>query len=174
MDTARPIAPAAWAKRAKSVRFPAMKPFVNVKLWPNSVGQATARPKLGLRLLNMDIPRSMTTERLTDFDYQERTNLVLSAIETQFDRWLDGDVIDVDSRRSGGVLELAFPNGSKIILNTQAPLQELWLAARAGGFHFRFDGQVWRDTREGSELFTCLSKQVSAQAGVNLVLHSPS
>jgi CyaY protein len=37
-------------------------------------------------------------------------------------------------------------------VNTQPPLQEIWLAARRGGFHFRqLDGR-WLD-RDGQEFF---------------------
>jgi len=73
-------------------------------------------------------------------------------------------VIDIDTSRTGGLLELAFPNGSKVVLNTQPPLHELWLAAGAGGFHFRTVGERWID-REGRELFEVLSECASAQAG---------
>ena len=65
--------------------------------------------------------------------------------------------------RTGGLLELAFPNGSKIVVNTQPPLQELWLASRAAGQHFRHVDGRWLDTRDGSEFFEALSRQASAQ-----------
>ncbi|MDC8785476.1 iron donor protein CyaY [Roseateles koreensis] len=102
---------------------------------------------------------------MSDADYQAQTRAVLNRIEATVDQWLDSDVIDIDTHRSGGLLELSFPNGSKIILNTQAPLQELWLAAKAGGFHFRYVEGVWRDTRDGREFHALLSSLASAQAG---------
>ena len=62
------------------------------------------------------------------------------------------------------------PGGSKIILNTQPPLHELWLAAKAGGFHFRLDASGrWLDTKDGVEFFQRLSDQASAQSGLRLV-----
>ena len=73
-------------------------------------------------------------------------------------------MIDIDTQRTGGLLELAFPDGSKIVVNTQPPLQEIWLAARAGGYHFRHVAGRWLDTRDGSEFFEALSRQASAQA----------
>lgn len=102
---------------------------------------------------------------LTDAEYQALTRSMLDGIEAQVDAWLDADVVDIDSHRSGGLLELSLPGGSKIILNTQAPLQELWLAARAGGFHFRFVDGKWLDTRSGAEFLQLLSEQLSAQSG---------
>ena len=72
------------------------------------------------------------------------------------------------SRASGGLLELAFPGGSKIVVNTQPPLHEVWLAARAGGFHYRHVNGRWLDTRDGSEFFDVLSKHASEQGGLEL------
>lgn len=102
---------------------------------------------------------------LSDTEYQRLTNAVLSSIETTVDRWLQDDVIDIDPQRTGGLLELAFPGGSKIIVNTQPPLHELWLATRGGGFHFRFEAGRWVDTKDGVEFFARLSDEASAQGG---------
>jgi len=65
----------------------------------------------------------------------------------------------------GGILEVEFENGSKIIINKQSPTQEIWVAAKSGGYHYRWDGSVWRDTRSDEELFAALSGFASAQAG---------
>lgn len=105
---------------------------------------------------------------LSDADYLTRAHAVLDAIEAQVDAWLDADVVDIDSHRTGGLLELSFPNGSKIIINTQPPLQEIWLAAKAGGYHFRFTDGLWHDSKTGSELLALLSSQASAQSGCAL------
>jgi CyaY protein len=116
----------------------------------------------------------MRPNALTDTDYHRFTSEVLAAIEAQTDGWLDADLIDIDSHRTGGLLELAFPNGSKIIVNTQPPLQELWLATRAGGYHYRFDAGRWVDTREGGEFYADLSRHASAQAGKPLAFVAPA
>lgn len=102
---------------------------------------------------------------LSDADYRRLTAAVLACVEAEADRLLQDDVVDIDTSRTGGLLELSFPNGSKIVINTQPPLQELWLAARAGGFHYRHAQGRWVDTRDGSEFFTTLSREASAQAG---------
>jgi len=102
---------------------------------------------------------------LSDADYHRETGAMLARIEATADRWLQDDVIDIDTHRTGGLLELAFPNGSKIIINTQPPLHELWLAARGGGFHYRFSEGRWVDTRDGSEFLQALSQHASAQGG---------
>lgn len=72
--------------------------------------------------------------------------------------------------KPGGIIELDFPDGSKIIINRHASAREIWVAAKAGGFHFKppaGEDPEWRDTREGKSLFALLSACISAQAGVS-------
>ncbi|WP_296224494.1 iron donor protein CyaY [Ralstonia sp. UBA689] len=77
---------------------------------------------------------------------------------------------DIELSRNGNVLTLEFDDGSKIIINSQAPMQELWVAARAGGFHFRRDDGRWVDTRSGDDLYVALSRYVSQQCEVDVTL----
>jgi CyaY protein len=102
---------------------------------------------------------------LSDAQYEHETQALLARVEAAADRWLQEDVIDIDTQRTGGLLELAFPDGSRIILNTQPPLHEVWLAARGGGFHYRWVGGRWLDTRDGSEFFESLSHHAGLQGG---------
>lgn len=102
---------------------------------------------------------------LSDAEYHANTRELLGRVEATVDRWLQDDVIDIDSHRTGGLLELSFPGGSKIILNTQPPLHEVWMAARGGGFHFRWNGTHWVDTRDGTEFLAALSDHASRQGG---------
>jgi len=106
-----------------------------------------------------------------DTEFLAQAEATLDTIETAFDDLNDADVVDVECKRSGNVLEIEFiDNGSKIIVNSQAPMQELWVAAKAGGFHFRHDGARWVDTRSGAELYAALSGYMSLQAGTKLTL----
>lgn len=111
---------------------------------------------------------------MTDGEYLANTNAVLASVEAAIDAWLEGDVVDIDAHRTGGLLEMHFPNGSVLVLNTQPPLQEIWLAARSGGFHYKFTDGAWRDTRDGRELFDALSACASEQAGQPLTFTSPN
>ena len=107
-------------------------------------------------------------EDLTDAEYERRTLAVLAAVEARADQMLQDDVIDIDTNRTGGLLELSFPDGSKIVINTQPPLHELWLAARAGGYHFRAQAGRWIDSKDGREFFDVLSTCASEQGGRSL------
>lgn len=104
-------------------------------------------------------------ERLSDADYDSRARAALAAVEATVDRLLDDDVIDIDASRTGGLLELRFPGGGAIVINTQPPLHELWLAAPSGGFHFKASGGRWIDGRDGGEFFAVLSACASELGG---------
>jgi CyaY protein len=110
---------------------------------------------------------------LGDAEYQRLTAAVLASIEAAVDRWLQDDVVDIDAHRTGGLLELSFPNGSVIVVNTQPPLHELWLAARSGGYHFKHVAGRWLDTRDGRDFFEALSASASEQAGKTLRFAAP-
>lgn len=107
---------------------------------------------------------------LTDLEYHRLTDSLLRRIEAQADAWLQDDVIDIDAQRTGGLLELSFPDRSKLVVNTQPPLHEVWLASKAGGFHFAWREGDWRDTKTGAPFESVFNEQASLQAGRSLRL----
>lgn len=82
----------------------------------------------------------------------------------QLEHALEGLELDFE-RKEGGVLEIEFDDGAKMIVNRHSAARELWVAARSGGFHFRWDGSAWRDTRSGEEFFAALSALLSRELG---------
>jgi CyaY protein len=102
---------------------------------------------------------------MTDTEYLDRAEALLRTIEQACDRINDNSEADIDNQRVGGMITLTFANGSQIIINLQKPLQEVWMAARAGGFHYRFDGQAWVDTKGAGEFLSHLTRCASEQAG---------
>jgi len=109
---------------------------------------------------------------MTDLEYMDRAEAVLQAIELACDRINDESDADVDNQRVGGMITLTFANRSQIVINLQKPLQEIWLAARSGGYHYQFDGSQWQDTKGQGEFFAHLTREASAQAGQSLVFSS--
>ncbi|MCL4660441.1 iron donor protein CyaY [Burkholderia multivorans] len=102
---------------------------------------------------------------MSDTEYLTRAEAVLAAVERTVDAANDGDH-DIDLERNGSVLTLTFENGSKIIVNLQPPMKEVWIAAKAGGFHYRYVDGAWRDTRTGTEFFAALSEYATQQVGL--------
>lgn len=110
---------------------------------------------------------------MTDLEYLDHAEAALEAIEKACDRINDETQADVDNQRTGGMVTLTFANRSQIIVNLQKPLQEIWVAARSGGFHYKFRDGQWTDTKDGGELFVGLSRCASEQAGQPLVFNPP-
>ena len=99
---------------------------------------------------------------MEDKDFNALAGTAMTRIESALEA-VDAE-IDFELA-AGGVLEIEFEDGSKIIVNRHAVAKEIWVAARAGGFHFRWDGAAWRDTRDNAELLAKLSTLASQQAG---------
>lgn len=99
---------------------------------------------------------------MNDAEFATLSGAALDRIEQRLEA--SGADLDFDLA-AGGVLEIEFADGSKIIVNRHAVAQEMWVAAKSGGFHFRHDGEAWRDTRDGEELMAKLSRLATAQAG---------
>jgi CyaY protein len=105
---------------------------------------------------------------MTDIEFMDRAEAVLRAIEAGCDRINEESDADIDNQRVGGMVTLVFRDRSQIVVNLQKPLHEIWLAARCGGFHYKFDGQRWMDTKGHGEFFASLSRYASEQAGATL------
>ena len=105
---------------------------------------------------------------MTDLEFLDHAERLLQAVELACDRMNDEADVDIDNQRVGGMITLTFANRSQIIINLQKPLHEVWLAARSGGYHFRFDGVQWADTKGQGEFFQRLSDDASAQTGLTL------
>ncbi len=104
---------------------------------------------------------------MLDAEYLTQAEALLNAVEASCDRINDATDADIDNQRVGGMITITFANKSQIIINLQKPLQEVWMATKAGGYHYKFDS-AWRNTRDGSEFFSDLSQQASAQSGLPL------
>ncbi len=105
---------------------------------------------------------------MTDLEYQNHAERALNAIELACDRINDETDADIDNQRVGGMVTLIFRNGSQIVVNLQKPLHEIWMAAKAGGFHYKFIGSNWMDTKGNGEFFANLTRYASEQAGLKL------
>jgi CyaY protein len=104
---------------------------------------------------------------MNEAEFSERADAVLTRIEAALEEsGVDADV----QRKEGGIVEIEYADGSRMIINRHGAAREIWVAARSGGFHFRWDGASWRDSRDGAELFAALSRLVSAQSGQAVIL----
>jgi len=102
---------------------------------------------------------------MTDLEYLDAAERLLALVETSCDRINDETDADIDNQRVGGMITLTFRNRSQIVINLQKPLQEVWLAARCGGFHYKLDAGRWMDTKGQGEFWESLSRYASEQSG---------
>ncbi len=104
---------------------------------------------------------------MNDNEFNELADATLRQIETALER--SGADLDF-AMVSDSVLEIEFADRSKIIVNRHDAAKEIWVAARSGGFHYRWDGSCWQDTRSEEELMAALSRLISEQASEPVLL----
>ncbi len=107
---------------------------------------------------------------MTESEFLARADAILDKIHEQADSWFEDLDIDLDASRSGQVLTIVFNQKTHVVVNSQAPLQEMWVAAPSGGFHYRFDDNHWVDTRDGTRLEDNLSAIFSDITGQALTI----
>ena len=105
---------------------------------------------------------------MTESEYMDRAEALLQAVEAGCDRINDETNADLDNQRVGGMITITFSNRSQIVINQQKPLHEIWMATKAGGFHYRWLDGHWQDTKGQGEFFAALTQHASDQAGQNL------
>ena len=98
---------------------------------------------------------------MTESEFHGAVDAVLARVESSLE---DEEALDVDLE--GGILTVTCADATKVIVNRQTPNREIWVAARSGGFHFRWKDGEWRDTRSGDELFASLARVIESQSGV--------
>jgi CyaY protein len=105
---------------------------------------------------------------MNDTEYNVLADDLLLAIEEA----IEDCGVDIDYEGVSGLLTLTFKNSSKIIINKQAPLHEIWVATKYNGHHFHVIDQQWIDKRGAGEFWQFISSAVSKQAEVELKLNA--
>ncbi len=105
---------------------------------------------------------------MTDLEFMDRAESLLGAIEKNCDRINEETDTDVDALRVGGMVTLTFANRAQIVVNIQKPLHEIWMAAKSGGYHYRWVQGLWQDTKGQGEFFAALAQNATLQSGQEL------
>lgn len=108
---------------------------------------------------------------MDESEFNQRVDDILEHIEDA----IENTGSDIDYETAGGILTLTFENNSKIIINRQTPVRQIWVATRQGGFHFIYNDAVDQWQLEGAEqeLFAALSQYCSDQAGESIEVSGP-
>jgi CyaY protein len=115
-------------------------------------------------------PKNLSVETIDDKQFHQLGSNLLHSIELSLEAADDKLDLDLDVERQGSnVINIRFRDKSVIVVNTQPPLHEIWVAAKSGGYHYRWAGTMhnplWLDTKTGKEFLSDLSEFASAQAG---------
>ena len=109
---------------------------------------------------------------MNESEFQEIAEQTIEDIQDA----IDNSGTDIDYDEIGGVLTLEFVNGSKIIFSKQGAMNQLWMAAKSGGFHFDFneDSQQWVcDSGDNEEIYSMLSRLATEQSGESAEIVKP-
>ncbi|MFV9614653.1 MAG: iron donor protein CyaY [Gammaproteobacteria bacterium] len=109
---------------------------------------------------------------MNELEFQEIAEQTIEDLQDA----IDNSGADIDYDEIGGVLTLEFEDGSKIIFSKQGAMNQLWMAARSGGFHFDYNegSEQWlRDSGDNEELYNMLSRLATEQAGEEVSLSAP-
>lgn len=98
---------------------------------------------------------------MTESEFNQLADAALARIETAVDQC----DCNVECNRSGNLLEIEFDNGQKIIINRHDVNQEIWVAAKSGGFHYAWQDGAWHSRRDDSELFSRIKELFVLQDG---------
>ncbi|MHB8254287.1 MAG: iron donor protein CyaY [Acidiferrobacter sp.] len=97
---------------------------------------------------------------LTEAEYEDLAHQMLTHIEQA----IETSATEIEFETENEILTLEFPDGSRIIINKQRPLKQIWVAARCGGFHYHYDPARKHWVRsDGAELIADLENFASQQ-----------
>ena len=94
---------------------------------------------------------------MTETEYLQQTQMLFNTVMAH----IEDNYPDLDAQSQGAIVEIENQDGQKIIINQQPPMQEVWLASRSGGYHFKWNGANWVNTRDGADFWEFLNMTLS-------------
>ncbi len=102
-------------------------------------------------------------------DFEDRARTAFSEILRAFDAI---DAGDADAEMQSGVLNVVFSGGMKLVLNTQRPTRQIWMAGKGRAWHFNFDTstQSWREMKDASQELAASVIEFARCEGVHITM----
>jgi len=104
---------------------------------------------------------------MNDSEFQQLADQLYQKIED----CIEESGADVDYDQNGGLLTLEFENRSKLIINRQQPLHQIWLATQENGHHYNYDAGKWIDDRSGDDFLVFLSAAIFKQSQEEVIFN---
>jgi len=102
---------------------------------------------------------------MNDSEFQQLADTLYQKIEDN----IEESGADIDYDQNGSLLTLEFENRTKLIINRQQPLHQIWLATPESGHHYDYKGGEWFDDRSGDEFLDFLSAAIFKQSKEKVV-----
>jgi CyaY protein len=105
-----------------------------------------------------------------DSEFSKIVDELVIQLEDELDELAEEHGIDLDIDTSGGLLTVVMENGSTIVLSRQISNQEIWVAARSGGYHCAFINGDWFCGTSSETLSALLGRVFTEQIGLPVSL----
>lgn len=76
---------------------------------------------------------------------------------------------EIEIERAESILKINL-NNSEIIINTQEPLNQIWIASKKNGYHFSYQDSNWYDKRNNLTIENCLKTTFKEQYNIELTI----
>ncbi len=100
-------------------------------------------------------------------EFNDQIDETLLAIEEAIEDLIQESDLDLDYVTSAGILTISLGAGGKLILNRQAPVKQLWLAAKSGGYHLDWNNGEWYTDRDNEPLTELFNRVFTEQTGID-------
>lgn len=112
-------------------------------------------------------PLGVTSKSMDERRYQDLAAVAFRKLTDLFDAI---DAEDADVETSGDVIRITFRGGARVVINTQRPARQIWLAGGSRAWHFSYDDSSgsWLDDKSRQELFATLGTLTHDAIGVAL------
>ena|SRR5690349_4881614 len=103
-------------------------------------------------------------------DERHYEQLAANTFKRVVDLFEDVDPDQADVEYGGDVIRIELSGGKRVVINTQRPVRQIWLAGGQAAWHFSFDpaSERWLDDKGRGELFDVLRRIVREVSGLTL------
>lgn len=104
-------------------------------------------------------------------EYTEIVENLYFKIEEILDELIEDHNAPVDYENCSGVITIECEDtSSQVIISKQQASQQIWVAAKSGGFHCDYDQTLWRCTKTQETLEELLTRVCSEQSNNPIAL----
>ncbi|XRX42630.1 MAG: iron donor protein CyaY [Buchnera aphidicola (Eriosoma harunire)] len=95
--------------------------------------------------------------------FNQLVNNIMLKIENFF--YSNPDYHEIDCEINYNMLIIEFQNKNKIIINKQEYIQEIWLATKNNGYHFKFFNHCWLCKKNNMDFWNILTNCCFLECG---------